>query len=182
MSDLSPRRQYRAWIREELEGREAVSLPELTETILVRLKSDAALLDAWLSESLAPLVAQDIRQICSATRSHVVFGDEALAPTALKAKVAASKPRWQAWLEHAGDRHVRLMDMQKEDLLAAADEREQRGMSNIELAALWRELAARLPADRKVGDLFTEEQIEALAASLRVEVNVVRDRRREVAA
>lgn len=172
MREPSTRGRIRAWVRAAIADKPAVKLPELTRDLVARFADDREFVMAWLAETLPAVAYEEVQAVCAATRAHIVFGDEVVSRAEFGEHVRQQRPRWQAWLEHVGDRHVRLWEMRRDDLLAAAAEREARGAEEYRRAVLWRELAARLRGRKTVGEVFTEEEIDVLAASLDVRVEV----------
>jgi hypothetical protein len=174
----SPTRTLYAWMREETEGQSITRLPELTDRTVERLLANQDILRAYLTASVRELTYDFAQRFIGQTRGHVLFGDDLIARPDIPAIASTRRPRWQAWMEHIGDRHVRLFDMMKGELLSAASLREERGHTEYQYAALWRELAGKMTDVQSVKEVFTEKQVEEIAASLRVRVRV---RRQEIA-
>lgn len=171
----SPRRQVRTWLREQIADQTEVEIAVLYRRMIAHFAEDPTFVRAWLAETLPAVAYEETRSIVGDTRGgHVLFGDVLLSREATDRRLAASRPRWQLWLEHVGDRHVRLVEMTRNDLLAAASIRRERGETEIRYAELWEELASRLSGKKRVGDVFTSEEIDALARSLRIQIEVQR--------
>lgn len=168
MSAQTARQQVYAWVRGELDGQTTVRLPELTDRMVAHFSTDAEFVSAWLSETLRPIAYDAVQRVIAGTRAYVIIADEAVPHEEAVRAIKAKRPRWQAFLEHAGDRHVRLFEMTRQDLLLAADEREKRGAAEMRLAALWRYLAEQLNDSETVGQHFTEAQIADIAGRLNV--------------
>jgi hypothetical protein len=176
--EKTAKQQLYAWMREETEGESITRLPELTDRTVERLMANQDVLRAYLTGSIRDLTYDFAQRFIGKTRGFVLFGDDLIARQDVPKIAALRRPRWQAWLEHVGDRHVRLFDMMKRELLHAASLREERGQTEYQYAALWRELASGLDDVQSVKEVYTEKQIEEIAASLRVRVRV---RRQEIA-
>lgn len=168
------------WAKQEMERRVAeqggVALPEVRAAVVAYVGADPDRLERFLGEVLGPMCYELASRVCARTRGHVVFGEEVMTREAMKQEVKRRRPRWQAWLEHTGERHVRLWEMRGPDLLAAAAQREARGIVEFRYGALWRELARPLRAGQTVGEVWSEEQVSDLAASLDVRIAVEVDR------
>lgn len=174
MEDGKTRKQVRAWVRDRIDGESSVEVSSLYREMVTHFSQDREFVAAWLSETLPAVAYDETLRVCAQTRGHILFGDEILSRDETETRLKEVRPRWQAWLEHVGDRHVRLLDMTKEELRTAATLRRQRGETELRYAELWDELASHLRGKKKVSDVFTVEQIEDLAASLSVSINVKR--------
>lgn len=174
MAEPSTRKQVRAWIRTQIAGQSHVEIRTLYREMVTHFAGDQAFVAAWLAETLPAIAYEETRRVCADTRDHIMFGDELLNRGATDERMRDIRPRWSAWLEHIGDRHMRLMEMTSDELHTAASLRRQRGENELRIAELWDELASRLKRKKKVGDVFTPEQIEDLAASLSISVDVRR--------
>lgn len=175
MEDGKTRKQVRAWVRDRIADQSSVEVASLYKEMVTHFSQDREFVSAWLLETLPAVAYEATLQVCAQTRSHIVFGDEILSRGETEVRLKDARPRWQAWLEHVGDRHVRLMDMTKEDLRTAATIRRERGETELRYAELWDELASRIKGRKKVAEVFTVEQIEDIAAALHISINVRRE-------
>lgn len=157
-----------AWMKSEISERQEVVLPDLARATVDHFEADAEFVAEFFRENFYKIAYTLGMQVC-ATRREVRFVHEQ-APIA--PGVPAPRPRWGQWLEHAGTRHIRLSDMVADDLRMAAEERRKRGETELHLAALWERLAMKLPEGKRVGDHFSEEEIDRWARLLKVEVKV----------
>lgn len=160
-TELSSKARIRQWVREEIEGKEEVQLPELASKAIDTFKKDTKFLRQLAEESLRAMVYQLAYQAVQQTRGMWMAGDTAVTKEAIRQR-ARKHSLFRDWLEHVNDKHIRLMDMTREELLIAADEREKRGKHEIGLAALWRTLAERLEGGETVGNRYTPDEIEAM--------------------
>lgn len=174
MAEASTRSQVRTWIRSQIAGQSHVEVRSLYREMVAHFAGNPDFVSAWLAETLPAIAYEETRRVCADTRDHILFGDEILNRDATEERMREVRPRWQAWLEHVGDRHVRLMDMNSNELRTAATIRRTRGENELRIAELWDELASKLKGKKKVSDVFTPEQIEDLAANLSISVNVRR--------
>lgn len=175
MAEATPRKQVRQWVRERIREEAAIEIPVLYKEMVAHFASQPDFVSAWLAETLMPMAYEETRGLCADTRSgHVVFGDTILSREATGERLKQARPRWNAWLEYVGDRHVRLIDMTRNELLTAATIRRQRGETELRLSELWTELASHIKGRKTVGQVFTPEQIDTLAADLRVDIDVRR--------
>lgn len=166
MSAQTARQQVYAWVRGQMGGQASFSLPELTDRMVAHFSTDKDFIAAWLGETLRPIAYDAVQRVCATTRAYVVIADEAVPHAEAVRAIRERRPRWQAFMEHAGDRHVRLLDMTRRDLLLAADEREKRGAVEMRFAALWRHLAQQMTDTETVGQHFNETQIEEIAKQI----------------
>jgi hypothetical protein len=161
-------KQITAWLDDETDGAREVRIPTLTDAVVDRLLTQPKLLRAFLKECIRPLVYDFAQRFCARTRGHVVLGDDILGREQVDKAIRRLRPRWESWLEHVGDRHIRLVEMTADDLLAAALLRERRAATDVRYAGLWREMAARMAPGQTVGQAFGEEELVEWFARLRV--------------
>ena len=166
---LSHQAQVRLWIKGQVDGAPAVRLPDLTDRAVEHFSKQKPFIRSFLAEQLRPIVYEQARIVLQDTRrdgAPILLGDELVNREEFKRRATAIASKWSQWIEHSGDRHIRLLDMTRADLLAAAEERYQRGQREMGLARLWRKLAAGLGDGEVVRERFTPEQIEEVLAAL----------------
>lgn len=165
--DLTPSAQVAQWIRANMQGATEVKLPDLAERAVAYFRTDSAFVDQFLQESLTPLVYDIAKRVAASTRDLVVLGDVVVTKASISERSKRVSSRWDSWLEHVNDRHVRLRDMTRVDLRAAISERRKRGAVEYTIASLFEAMAAHMPDDKAVvRDIFTNDQIEQLRAAL----------------
>lgn len=163
------RARLRAWIRQQIKGKGEVNLPDLTERAVKWVARDKALARAVLLELLKPLVYEEARLVIADSRkapkgmadSLVQLGDAVASRGALRGRAAAMERFWAGLKEHAGSRHVLVLDMTAEDLTLAETERRKRGDAEYVYADLWARLRGRLEGNQRVRDVWTVQEIEA---------------------
>ena len=161
------RDRLRTWIQSELKGKSEVNLPELTERAVTFVSKDRKLLNAMLLELLRPMVYEEARLIVAhsrgeppAERMHQL-GDDLVSRNGLSERARRMSRKWLEFTEHAGDRHVLLLDMTAEDLALAEAESKGRGDVEYAYAGLWAKLRTRLENGQRVRDVWTVQEIEA---------------------
>ncbi len=159
--EKSANSRVREWVREAIATREDFNIPVLVDECIADLGGDASFVRTLLQENLKPLVYSVIQMQVGQSRHLVALGDDVVQKGEV-AKRATRISAFASWLEHAGDRHVQLLEMTREDLLIAAAEREQRGQHELGIAKLWRSLANKLEGGQKVSEVFSAEEIEKL--------------------
>ena len=164
--ELTARQRLDEWIEQRIAGNDEVPIPTLRDAAITAFKNDGKFLAQLGREYLAETVYEAIRR-CIGRSRLVVLGDVAATKDAVTERAAKLASRWDGWWEHSGERHVQLLEMTRDDLLAAAEERERRGRHELFLARLWRHLAERLENGDRVRDQFTADQIDQAAAELR---------------
>lgn len=150
------------WVRAQIAGKDEVDIPQLAKATLNHFRPNATFIDALVDEVFPDMVYEMVRSVLASTRL-IEAGDVMIAPAKLKARAAS---RWDRWLEHTGEHHVRLMEMNRPQLLAAANERKDRGMHEMRLSKLFRKLAGSVGVGQVVKDVFSPEEIEALHAAI----------------
>lgn len=172
VKELTPSAQVAQWIRADMKGATEVKLPDLAQRAVTHFRTDTAFVDLFLQESLTPLVYEIAKRVAASTRDMVVLGDVVVTKDSMTERAKRVSSRWDAWLEHVNDRHVRLRDMTRADLRVAISERRKRGDVEYAIASLFEEIALRLPDDTThVGAVLTGAQIEQLRVSLSVVVS-----------
>jgi hypothetical protein len=159
-TEQSSRSRVRQWVREHVEGEAEIVIPDLVNDAVSAFSKDRKFLTALATETLRDMIYRQAVEEISRSRMFIL-GDVAVDREGVKQR-ARKQSAFASWLEHVGDRHVRLMDMTHEDLLAAASEREKRGQHELGIATLWRTLANQLEGGQTVSTKFTAEEIEAM--------------------
>lgn len=162
MTNGEQRRQIRELVKEELEGKSSVVLPELTNSVVGKVMGDSDLLAAVVEETLRPYIYTVATQAMAATRQPVTLGDELMSREEFDKKTSVLSKRFERWMEHANGRYVQFMEMDKSDLEEAARQREARAGTELAIARFERMLAGKLRKKDKVSDQFTPEQLDEL--------------------
>lgn len=89
-----------------------------------------------------------------------------------ESRLARAGRTWNAWLEWTGERHLRLTEMRKADLLAASAIRRKRGEHEIHLGILFERIADQMTDDQIVRDVWTPEDITREAVGLKLHMSV----------
>lgn len=160
--------RIREMVRIRIEGEDEISLSGMTDAIVALLAGDTDWLRMFAMERLRSSVYAQVQEAVARTRMNVI-GDYAANTEAIEKRAQVFSQRFLNWYEHAGDRHVRVMDMTREDLLLAASERRRRGDTEHRRAALWTRIAGQLEGGQKVGDRFTAEQLDTMYAEIATE-------------
>lgn len=166
-ADLSPRARVRLWIKDQVKDEAVVQLPDLTDRAVGHFSKQRKFVAEFLSEQLRPIIYQETRRVIAQTREVVLHGDDLIDRGELEKRGQRLISKWGNWTEHVGDRHLRLADMTRADLLVAAAEREARGAAEYAIGQHWRALASRLGDTERVGERFTDDEIEAVRLQLR---------------
>lgn len=162
MAEMTARGKIRDVVRIRIQGADEISLPSITDSVVAILMTDDDFVAEFMRTTLRSEVYAQVSAVVAATRDLSVVGDTAMSDGAVKKRATEFASRFLGWYEHAGDRHVQVMEMTREDLLVAAAERRQRGDREFRLASLWSRLADSLEGGQKVSERFTPEQVEAL--------------------
>lgn len=169
------RKEVRDWIREEIQERDSVILPEFTRETINHFMENNGLLGDLLKESLEPLVYQMAKEVLGESRhaaqgqyrarqfayANVQLGDEMVTREEFESRAKKFSNRFSRWMEHAGDRHYNFMKMNATQLQAAADERRKRGTTEIFTA----EFFERIAGDIGVGfveEVYSPEQVDEI--------------------
>lgn len=165
---LTVRARIRATVRVLLTDVDSASLPDVAREATDRLMEDTAFLQNEIRDLVQALAYEEARALAQSTRSNlIVMGDEVMTRQRANAALAAKRAsRWERWLEHVGDHHVKLLYMTREELIAAAKERRGRADTEMRVANLWDALADKLEGGQRVGERFTTEEIETMRQSL----------------
>lgn len=156
------------YLRATIADMAEVDLPALTQQAVEHFESDEEFVRQFFRENFYQRVYTIATQICATTRKDMVAHFETAQPPAPK----EARPKWLARLEHAAGRYIRLADMDRATLKAAAAERRQRGETELHLSGLWEKLAAKMPEDKTVKEVYSDEEIDRWARLLKVQVKV----------
>lgn len=169
----STRTQVREWIRQLPEGRKEVNLVELTSGAMEHFMNDENFVQQFMSESLRPMIYE-------LAQESLAYGRSLYIQQVTKSIQEGKQPRsgiFAKWFEHAGSKHVNLMEMTRRDLFLAAQERQDRGEHELGLARLWRNMASKLTSPTmKVKTKFKEAEIQEMIEGLKpVDVSIAAD-------
>lgn len=171
----------------EVADGDRLKISDLTELAEREFATDPDWTKAFVQESLTSMIRSVTQQAVASTRGQYkkyVFGDRVLTAkdyaTQTTHEAATLRMRlmskWGGWMEHTGVSHVRLLDMTRKDLLDAAAEREGRANRELEIAALWRAMAEKMPDDdTTVRQSFDLEVIEAMSVEIRQNAGTFND-------
>jgi hypothetical protein len=162
MAVVSARGRIRELVKIRIDGAEEFSIPTLTDSVIALLSGDDDFMKEFIQTTLRHEVYTQVAAAVAASRKLVQLGDEVLTPGAIERRAERFASRFLGWYEHAGNRHVNVMEMTREDLLIAAAERSSRGNHELRIAALWTQMADGLEGGQRVQDRFTAEEIEGL--------------------
>lgn len=169
-SESSPRQRLREFIKAEIDGRSETAIPDLTNRAVKFAIKDRAYLKALLVELLRPIVYAEAIKVVSRTRGPsglVQLGDEIVKRSVLTERADRLGRKWAGFMEHAGSRHVLLLDMTADDLALAEAERRQRGDIEHGFATLWAKLRTRLEPGQRVRDVWSVQEIEEAFRSIK---------------
>jgi hypothetical protein len=157
MPELSAKAEIRRWIRQRLREETEIKLPELAKEAELYFLADSFFTTKLIKETLTSLIYELVQALVGETRYLV--GEEVVDREGIKER-ARAHPVFEAWMEHANDRHIRFMEMTREQVLKAAEERERRGWHELQLGTLFRGVAAQLEEGEQVKDRFTAQEID----------------------
>jgi hypothetical protein len=164
----SARVSVREWVLAQVAGASEVEVPKLRQQAIAHFKAQAGFMDRLVTELLGELVYEEARRALASTRSTVIeLGDFLTDHAGVTKRAMKLKHAWSGWQEHAGTRHVLLMDMTRDDLILAARERQARGRTEMAYGELWERLAMVLEDGETVRSRFTDEDIERIYQTIR---------------
>lgn len=159
--------ELKQWIRNQIQGHSEVTISEVANQVIAHYGEDRDFINTLLSEVAKPLIWDITQEVLADTRKFV-GGDVITTEQGIKQRIN-THPVFSKWMEHAGDRHIQVMEMRRRDLLLAAQERQERGDHEHALASLWRNMAARLGPQQKVKTVFSEQDIQNMLDNIRGE-------------
>ena len=163
-TEVSPKMKVRLWVREQLKDKEEIVKSEIIKQAVRDFAKDKHFLSEITKDAIASLVKWAIEYELHSSHNpmhQTGSGDLLISKEGIAAR-AAKHDIFRVWLEHVGDRHILLMRMNREDLVVAAAERQQRGDHEIGVATLWRAIADKLEGGQRVEERFTPEEIDQL--------------------
>ncbi len=168
MSETSVKTEVARWIRDAIADRQEVSLPELADAAMAHFKQQPKFAERWAAETFRPFAYEFTQKVCGQTRRLVHHGDTYIERQTLREKLEAVRStNWLHWMEWTGVGHKCLADMVAADLQAAAELRRRSGDAEHFRADVWDAIRTALPTGKRVGDVLTNAQIEALADRVR---------------
>lgn len=162
MTTQTARSRIREIVKIRIEDEDEISIPNLTDSLVALLRGDEEFMEEFVQSALRSEVYTQVAAAIGASRKLIQMGDVAMTKEAVEKRAQSFATRFLGWFEHSGSRHVRLMDMTREDLLVSAGERRKRGQREYRIAELWTQLAGGLEGGQRVEERFTAEQIEEL--------------------
>jgi hypothetical protein len=144
---------------------------DVREQLKAEIMSDTDWVEDMLDESLNPVLYDLATNAVHGTRQGIflVVGDEIMRRDEFRRRARGQASRWMGWMEHVGDRFIRLGDMTRRDLLLAAQERRRRADREYKIADLWEKLAAGLAEEQRVGEVYTIDQIQEVAEAISID-------------
>jgi hypothetical protein len=159
----------RQWFRDATsDPAEEVKLGDIADEAVDHFLADQKFLHGPIADLIRMAAYDAAQRIVANTRNLVALGDTVVSreQAARRAKASA----FWTWMEHVGNRHIRLPEMTREDLLTAAQERRLRGQREMGLADLWESIADKLEGGQRVHERFSQEELDSLVASrMRIE-------------
>lgn len=159
--------ELRKWMAEQIAARDIVRLPELADEGVQHFEDDTELLILLGRQSLrAQLYGYGTAIMAETRTTRLPTASGNMSEEALQAAGRQFSAKFQKWREHAGDTYYITLNMTREDLLLAAEERENRGLRDLQVAALWRQMARQMLVGQRVSEVFTAEKIAELHRTL----------------
>ena len=163
VTPISVRSEIQAWVIAEVEGLSEVKVPELKARAAQHFAEQPGFFQRLATELLGEMVYESARRAIAASRgSAIIIGDTITDREGVAERATRLQRTWERWTEHAGDRHVVLMDMTRADLALAEQERRARGNTEHAYADLWHKLGAILEVGETVRARFTHDDIDAI--------------------
>mgnify|MGYP006265655587 CR=1 FL=1 len=149
------------WIRERIEGQDRVNIGQVVDELLASMKP--AELRELAVEHIRGVAFELARKETANSRRSVRRQKTSEMPEQRHVILKpVTQKSWGDWLEWNGSVHVRLMEMTREDLEAAARIRLERGTREAHLSEFERSIAARLLPGQRVSEVFSEEQVQQI--------------------
>ncbi len=140
---------------------DSVQLPTIARRVRDDLMNDAKFLKEAIGMMVYTVAYQSAQRVAAASRMTVSHDEAPDDP-----KQLTKRSRWDAWLEHIGDRHLKLMDMTIQDLDAAIAEREQRAYTELKTVSFLRSIKARLEGGQTIGERFNGSELTQIWTSI----------------
>jgi hypothetical protein len=157
-SNKSATSTLREWMRDRISLAGEVKIKELGEEGIQFLAEDQDRLNQFVTERVYDMAAEIGRAVLLETRRIKRFYE---ADATTDEERQARLGRWFQRMEHQPIRgnYMRLQAMTRQDLLAAAEEREKRATVEMVTARWYRLLAAGMTDEQTVRDRYTPEQV-----------------------
>ena len=162
-TEASVRRDMAKWIRNRIDGENVVHLPDLAKEAGEHFGSDNGFVNRFFRQQFGTIFYEMVQSTVARTRSmHLMLGDDIVSQDEIRDRSMRLSAKWSNWLEHVGDRHIRLLSMSADHLYMAAQERRERAAIDIQRAELLEALAKQLEPGETVGDRFSDDDIERI--------------------
>ena len=179
MGESSPVAEAFSWARAEIARRVqedgSVQIGDVASAMVEHFGAQPEFVRTFLDQQFRPICYDVAQRATARTRGSIVFGDTVMSRDEFTEEVQRRRPRWQAWLdrlEYVGDKHIPVGQMRSAELLAAAQERRRRGEAEFAVAVVLEQLEVKVRrGNRRVADVWTEDQIASLVATLDVTVD-----------
>lgn len=158
MRTESTRARVRSWVLAKVKKEAEVEIPELAREAIQYFSKDADFKQSLFEESLYSMVYDLAQGAVSSTRISN--------PPEIEGEQGDGAPPvsvFYRWFEHCGTRHVAVLNMSRDDLKLAEQERRERGDKEIAIANLWKYVREHMKSsDEQVSDRFSSAQLEVL--------------------
>jgi hypothetical protein len=162
----TPVERVRRWMEQYKESRQpSVSLPEMSDAVLAHFEKVDPHLLVDLGRAQIRTLLYQIGQSLLAESRYINLGGGEMARDVTRASEVVEQRvqgKFDRWMEHVGDRHVRLKDMDR-DLLALAVQKRHEQVEDA--TARWRFMCLirdGLPGRKKVGEHYSDADLKAL--------------------
>jgi len=150
-----------------------VDLPGLVQRVKRRVVAEPDLADEILTASLDTWVREYAAGRFARMRGLIVTGNMVLTREQLEEKITQQASRFESWYENIGSKgQVRFLSMKKADLMVAVQQRTESGVYDLQVAELFRQVAAGLNDTQSVEDVYTTEQLATMQSKIKVEAKV----------
>jgi hypothetical protein len=144
---------------------------QLTEELRQQVLADPAFVEEAMRHLVGRVVVEELREYAEHTAGVVRLGEKVVQRNKLSQIASQGSIVWAKWVEQINGKPVRLVEMGRKELLAAAAFREDESLANLEFALLYKKLAGRLAGAELVGERWSAAEIDAARAEIRAKLH-----------
>jgi hypothetical protein len=144
-----------------LQGLDEVEVPELTNQVLAELEQMPNFHALVMDEARAIIYSAVLAAVATTRKPAGAYGVR-IREMPLAQRLEVRKAQISAWMERVGHHHVRLLEMTKQDLAIASQDRARVGEYHTRIAELWQLIMAGMDETQHVEDAYSIDDLARL--------------------
>lgn len=166
-TERTPRQRIRDWWTARRELDTPIDLVVDAGKCALTLRQDPAFCEAFLDAFLKPVIYEVGLNLMTHERTQIRRVSRTMSSGEILKALDADppeQPEWSRWMEHdpGSGKHIPLLTMKKEQVLAAVNQRKARTREENHRIALLELVAGRMKPGQIVGDVWTEDELTVI--------------------